>query len=72
MGHMLLRGLAALQCGFYSLHHWMFIVVQNRGQDIGHLSITAQSLEENTLQALKAAGKFTEGRAITQGTGLAG
>ena len=66
-----LGGNTGLKCQFDGTEHGLFIVLQNEGQDLHHLPVTAGTLEEMALQLPERFGHLGEGRPVTQGAGLA-
>ena len=60
-----------LKCQLDGTEHGLFIVLQNEGQDLHHLPVTAGTLEEMPLQLPERFGHLGEGRPVAQGAGLA-
>jgi hypothetical protein len=51
--------------------HGILIVLQDQGQDVDHLAVTARLLEQVLLQRSEGLGQLSKGRAAAQGTRLA-
>ena len=62
---------ASLQRQFDGREHSLLVVLENQGQNLDHLAVAAWRLEHALLQSLEGRGKFGEGRAVTQSSGLA-
>src|SRR5271156_1204397 len=62
---------ASLQRQFDGREHSLLVVLENQGQNLDHLAVAAWRLEHALLQSLEGRRKFGEGRAVTQGSGLA-
>ena len=68
---MRLGGHACFQRQFYGTQNRVFIVVQNQGQDIHHLSVAAWFTQHVILQTAEGVGHLGERRTIAQGSGFA-
>ncbi len=63
---MLLRWLATLQCQFHSTEYRTFIVVQYKGQNFHHVTVTAGALQQDGLKLLERGWQFSKWRTIAQ------
>ena len=62
---------ACLQGHLHGQEHGILIVLQNQGQDVDHLAVTAGLLEQVLLQRSEGLGQLKEWCAVAQGTRLA-
>jgi hypothetical protein len=62
---------AGIQGQFHSPEYDLFVVMKDKGKDIGHLTITPGAAEHLVLQLSKGQRQFQERCTIKQGTGFA-
>ena len=65
-----LGGCARLDGQFDGGKNSLFVMLQDQGQDLDNLPITAGRLEQALLQGSERGRQFGEGRAVTQGPGF--
>ena len=69
--HMGLGWNACLQGHLYGQEHGILVVLQDQGQDVDHLAVTARLLEQVLLQCSEGLGQLGERGAVAQGARLA-
>lgn len=69
--HMRLGRHPRIQCQFHSPEDDLFVVMKDKGKDIGHLTITAGAAKHLILQLSEGQRQFQEGCTIAQSTGFA-
>ena len=62
---------ALIQSQFHSPEDGLFVVMKDKGKDIGHLTITAGTAKHLILQVSEGRWQVQEGCTIAQGTGFA-
>lgn len=69
--HMRLCSYALIQSKLHGPQHDLFVVMEDEGKNIGHLTITAGAAKHLVLQLSEGQRQFQEGCTIAQDTGLA-